>query len=84
MANHFTKQLGPFTFRHHTTYILGHIPRPEYSSCFQLLHESLQKEKDQTKGKLMVPSVPIPATAPFDLPTVAAVAKIFAPWQHII
>ena len=79
MVDHFTKQLGPLTFPRHTDYILGHIP-PEYSSCFQLLHGLLQKEKDHTKGKTMVPSVPIPSAAPFDFPTAAAAAKIFAPW----
>ena len=37
MADHFTKQPGPFAFRRHTDYILGHVP-PEYSACFQLIH----------------------------------------------
>ena len=82
-ADHLAKQLGPLASCRHTDYILGHVP-PEYSSCFQLLHGLLQKEKDQSKEKLMVPSVPVPSTAPFDIPLAAAATKIFAPWQHII
>ena len=83
MADHFTKQLGSLDFRRHTDYIFGHVP-PAYSSCFQLLHGLLQTEKDQSKDKLMVPSVPIPPTAPFYIPLAAAAEKIFAPWKHII
>ena len=83
MAGHSTKKLGPLAFRHHTGYILGHVLL-EYSACFQLLHGLLQKEKDQSKGKPMVPSVLVPSTAPSDVPTAVAAAKLFAPWQHII
>ena len=79
MADHFTKRLGPLAFRRHMDYILGHVP-PEYSSCFQLMHGLPQKEKEQANEKLMVPSVPVPPTAPFNVPTASAAAKIFALW----
>jgi hypothetical protein len=73
MSDHFTKQLGPTLFHRHVEYIMGRVP-PQYSRWYHKLF-------GKTHQSSVLPLILIP---PGSRPIVAAAARLFAYWSHVL